>query len=117
MAAEGASFERSYRRASLVLWPRARFLAVLNQAGLSVTLPYLDELAQRWSESGEGQESPLWHDAHTLSAHILAHWLGQGSYPPRPDEGSTAADMLTSLARLKDTMRIDACPTLCLPDS
>jgi len=104
---EGASFERSYRRASLVLWPRARFLAVLNQAGLSVTLPYLDELAQRWTESGEGQESPVWHDAHTLSAHILAHWPGRDSHPARPDEGSRAADMLTSLARLKDTTRID----------
>ena len=30
---EGASFERTYRRAGLVLWPRARRLAVLNQAG------------------------------------------------------------------------------------
>ena len=27
---EGASFERTYRRAALVLWPNAHFLAVLN---------------------------------------------------------------------------------------
>jgi hypothetical protein len=40
----GASLERSYRRAGLVLWPRARRLAVLNQAGLPATLPYLEEL-------------------------------------------------------------------------
>ena len=39
---EGASLERSYRRAGFVLWPRARRLAVLNQAGLSTTLPYLE---------------------------------------------------------------------------
>ena len=32
---EGASFERTYRRAGLVLWPRARRLAVLNHAGLA----------------------------------------------------------------------------------
>ena len=40
----GASFERTYSRAALVLWPRERFLAVLNQAGLSVTLPFLADL-------------------------------------------------------------------------
>ena len=36
---EGASFERTYRRAGLVLWPAARRLAVLNSAGLRMTLP------------------------------------------------------------------------------
>ena len=50
---EGASFERTYRRAALVLWPRARRLAVLNQAGLAVTLPYLGDLTGRWTQSGE----------------------------------------------------------------
>ena len=46
---EGASFERTYRRAALVLWPSERIFAVLSQAGLSVTLPYLDDLARRWA--------------------------------------------------------------------
>jgi hypothetical protein len=55
---EGASFERTYRRAALVLWPRARRLAVLNQAGLTATLPYLTALTERWAESGEGLASP-----------------------------------------------------------
>ena len=36
---EGASFERTYARAALVLWPSARILAVLNQAGPATTLP------------------------------------------------------------------------------
>lgn len=71
---EGASFERSYQRAALVLWPRARKLAVLNQAGLAVTLPYLADLASRWAQSGADQLSPLWCDAHALSGHMLAHW-------------------------------------------
>ena len=31
---EGASFERTYRRAPLVLWPSERVFAVLSQAGL-----------------------------------------------------------------------------------
>ena len=37
---EGASFERSYRRVAFVLWSRDHFFAVLNQAGLPVTLPF-----------------------------------------------------------------------------
>jgi hypothetical protein len=40
---EGASFERSYHRAALVIWPRARFTSVLLQAGVGAALPYLAE--------------------------------------------------------------------------
>src|SRR5207253_3319538 len=79
---EGASFERTYRRAGLVLWPRARRLSVLNQAGLAATLPYLDALTGRWAESGAGLASPLWREAHELSGHILRTWPRQvGWYP------------------------------------
>jgi predicted 2-oxoglutarate/Fe(II)-dependent dioxygenase YbiX len=107
---EGASFERTYRRAALVLWPRGRRLAVLNQASLPVTLPYLGELTRRWAESGEGPESPWWREAHDLSGHMLRTW-------PRPvvswysgptKSPSNAGEMLTLLSRLKDTARIDA---------
>ena len=55
---EGASFERTYRRAALVLWPHARQLAVLNQAGLVASLPYLGELTGRWAASGADLTSP-----------------------------------------------------------
>jgi hypothetical protein len=41
---EGASFERTYRRAALVLWPHERLFAVINQAGVEVTLPYLADI-------------------------------------------------------------------------
>ncbi len=103
---EGASFERSYRRAALVLWPRARKLAVLNQAGPGVTLPYLADLAQRWTHSGEGKASALWCDAHALSGHMLAKWAPTQWHP-----GTTQADreteFLSSLTRLDDSERID----------
>jgi len=36
---EGASFERTYSRATLVIWPSNRTLAVINRAGPKVTLP------------------------------------------------------------------------------
>lgn len=40
---EGASFERSYRRAALVIWPQDRFASVLIQAGVGAALPHLAE--------------------------------------------------------------------------
>jgi 2OG-Fe(II) oxygenase superfamily len=40
---EGASFERSYHRAALVIWRRERYAEVLLQAGVAAALPYLKE--------------------------------------------------------------------------
>jgi predicted 2-oxoglutarate/Fe(II)-dependent dioxygenase YbiX len=106
---EGASFERTYRRAALVLWPRERRLVVLNQAGLAVTLPYLGALTGRWADSGEGPASPLWREAHELSGHMLRTWPRQvGWYPGSTAAHSDGATMLTLLSRLQDTARIDA---------
>jgi hypothetical protein len=42
---EGVSFERSYHRAALVLWPLSRFIDVLLQAGVRAALPYLESTA------------------------------------------------------------------------
>ncbi len=103
---EGASFERSYKRAALVLWPSERLFAVLSQAGLPVTLPYLDDFARRWAESGEHQRSPLWCEAHDLAGHMLAQWPKQGGYQ-RHRTPSDAARMLVSLTALDDTAAIE----------
>jgi hypothetical protein len=103
---EGASFERTYRRAAFVLWPSARRLAVLNQAGLGVTLPYLKDLAQRWTQSGESRESPTWGEAHVLAGHMLRDWPASPGY-----FGAGHADevisMLSSLTQLHDTVHAD----------
>jgi hypothetical protein len=99
---EGASFERTYRRAGLVLWPRARRLAVLNQAGPGTTLPYLEDLAERWEASGAKPDSPLWHEADELSGHMLASWPSW-----RGDEDAGAGRMLAVQTRLKNAPRIE----------
>jgi hypothetical protein len=104
----GASFDRTYRRAALVLWPGARILAVLNQAGLPVTLPYLEDLTERWIAGGEGPQSALWHQAHELSGHMVASWPARGWYPSDDGKPTEAARMLAVLTRLGDTERIDA---------
>jgi hypothetical protein len=103
---EGASFERTYRRAALVLWPQARRLAVLNQAGLPVTSPYLDGLIGRWAASGGDRESPLWHEAHQLAGHMLRTWPRGACYSRQGDE-SDSARMLALMTRLKDTEHIE----------
>jgi len=102
---EGATFERSYHRATLVLWPSRTRLAVVNQAGLPATLPYLADLADRWVAGGEDQSSPLWTHAHELSGHMLASWP-RGRWGPEKSP-SDAAAFLASLSQLGDTQRID----------
>ncbi|MEI8397203.1 MAG: 2OG-Fe(II) oxygenase [Rhodospirillaceae bacterium] len=105
---EGASFERSYRRASLVLWPRERFLAVLNQAGLPATLPYLADLAGRMSAAGLGHEAPEWQQAHELAGHMLSGWSEQPWHSWRDKAPTEAARMLAALVQLGDSERIEA---------
>ncbi|MDP1899808.1 MAG: 2OG-Fe(II) oxygenase [Rubrivivax sp.] len=104
---EGASFERSYQRAALVLWPQQQRLQVLARAGLAVTLPYLDALVARWKASGTISGDAPWQEAHELCGHMLRGWPpGTGRHG---DEGrSQAAQMLALLARLNDTEQIDA---------
>ncbi len=101
---EGASFERTYRRAGFVLWPAARRLAVLNQAGLGATLPYLENLTARWETSGASIQSPLWREADELSGHMLRSWPRSSR---RRDDDAEAGRMLDLQVRLGNVKRID----------
>jgi hypothetical protein len=101
---EGASFERTYRRAVLVLWPHDRTFAVLCQAGLTATLPYLEGMVEQWIEGGTDFASPLRRDAHDLAGHMIAQWPKPGWRPHQGDDAQTeAARMLAALTRLEDT--------------
>ncbi len=99
---EGASFDRTYRRAALVLWPSARIFAVLNQAGLSATLPYLEALVHRWDASGAKKPSPLRKDALELAGHMLSTWPARPWYASADTRPSEWAHMFMLLARLGD---------------
>jgi hypothetical protein len=105
---EGATFERTYRRAALVLWPRDRTAAVLCQAGLPVTLPYLGDIVQRWADGGGDGRAALWQKAHNLAGHMIEQWPTQHWYPRQDATLSDAARMLGMLARLEDADRIEA---------
>jgi hypothetical protein len=90
---EGASFERSYHRAALVIWPRDRYAGVLLQAGISAALPHLRErIAAR---------DPA---APAIAEQIIEAWEN----PPSawayrsPDKEPSRAEMLRLLQKLGD---------------
>jgi predicted 2-oxoglutarate/Fe(II)-dependent dioxygenase YbiX len=111
---EGASFDRTYARAALVVWPSARILAVLNQAGLETTLHYLAELLAGWKASGSGTSSPLRGQARELAQHMIASWP-QRTWIERDCSESTAwGRMLQLLADLGDAPLVKAMTGLLL---
>ncbi|TXL71371.1 2OG-Fe(II) oxygenase [Vineibacter terrae] len=108
---EGATFERTYSRAALVMWPSERTFAVLNQAGLAVTLPYLADLAdlaERWATDGADRQAPLWDQAHELAGHMLSTWPSRHWYPRQNKAPSEIAQMLAVLTRLHDGAHVEA---------
>jgi hypothetical protein len=91
---EGVSFERAYRRAALILWPRARQIEVLLQAGVGAALPVLEAVL---AADGASADSP----ALDVAGRIVTHWARQK--PPRytaGQEGPLRARMLRCLARV-----------------
>lgn len=103
---EGASYERTYQRAAMVLWPRARKLKMLSEAGPAVSLPYLAGLAARWTSSGDGKNAALWLDAHALSGQMLLSWPNEPRYKGASDP-EREASMISTLIELDDLERID----------
>lgn len=92
---EGVSFERAYRRAALILWPQARQVDVLLQAGVGSALPGLEVLL-----AADGA-SP---DALDMVERIVAHWA-QHSRPRYAfgRDGQQRVGMLHCLARFGAT--------------
>ena len=104
---EGASFERSYQRAALVLWPQSRKLEMLARAGFGASLPTLDGLVLRWVAEGAEPGNVTWREAHALVGQMLACWPAQATASVQ--EGRSAVEVvLNHLVRLQDREQIDA---------
>lgn len=101
----GASFERSYRRAALVLWPQTGKLSVIAGAGLAVSLPYLDAQVERWRAAAAEPQAKLRREAQQLAEQIIRHWPEtiQWYRASTPGHG---ARFLTSLCQLQDRASI-----------
>ena len=104
---EGASFERSYQRAALVLWPHAQRLRLIARAGLAASMPALDGLVKVWVDGGAEPGDASWHEAHALAAQMLACWPVRTTHGAR-DGQSVEALMLSCLVRLQDREHIAA---------
>jgi hypothetical protein len=105
---EGASFERTYSRAALILWPRDRVLAVINQAGPKVTLPFLADLTDRWVAGGADRASGLRLQARALTQHMIATWQMGEWYPRSGSDPTDAGRFLDLMLRLGDTAGLEA---------
>jgi predicted 2-oxoglutarate/Fe(II)-dependent dioxygenase YbiX len=105
---EGASFDRTYARAALVIWPSSRILAVLNQAGLEATLPYLGELLGKWQAAGPKKGLALSQQAVELAGHMIASWPERSWHERDRAEPSDLGRMFDLLARLGDLALVEA---------
>jgi predicted 2-oxoglutarate/Fe(II)-dependent dioxygenase YbiX len=102
---EGATFERSYCRAAVVLWPRKHAVSIIHQVGLSASLPALEALVQQWD--GKDPEAKTRQNACRLARSIAADWPGQSNYHYRTKENSLGR-FLACLRRLDDHSHIES---------
>ena len=104
---EGASFERSYQRAALVLWPEAQRLRLIARAGFAASMPALDGMVRAWIDSGAEPGRGTWHEAHDLAAETLACWPVQAAR--RVHDGPSAESVvLSQLVQLQDREHIES---------
>jgi predicted 2-oxoglutarate/Fe(II)-dependent dioxygenase YbiX len=99
---EGASFERHYQRAALILWPRNRRAAVLAAGGLAVSVPALLALVQHWEAAGASAGDDLWRQARALAAAIRDGWPQDSWSRRRASEERRTRDLFAVQLRLGD---------------
>jgi hypothetical protein len=98
----GGSFERAYRRAALVLWPRKLRMTVLAQATPAKLLPFLLLQSSRWRERGASVEDPEYQELCELASQILAKWPREPFRRYVRAQNEEAA-LLDSLVNLRET--------------
>jgi hypothetical protein len=102
---EGASFERSYRRAAMVVWDEQRCPDVLLQAGAEAAIPHFRkriEEASHGSESPEGFESC--RQIASLAVLIIDSWAARShSYVAWRHAGNLAGKRAEMLELLRST--------------
>ncbi len=95
---DGATFDRIYSRAALVVWPCGQTLAIISLAGLRQSLPYLTELVAQMAAA----EAPaLKQQALQLAGLMLDTWPHRPQYNYGSDPAPST--MLGLLQQLADT--------------
>lgn len=99
---EGASFERTYSKAALVIWPKGKKLATINQSGLQHSLPFLRNLITHSSAQTDEQ-------ALQLATLMIDTWpqKPQDSYRRSDPNAKTMLELLQQLAKLTDSALLE----------
>ena len=102
---EGASYERSYHRAALVLWPQERYADVLLQAGVVAALPYLNQLIANGKKSRP--------EAMALAERMVEAWQKDArpldyhsAFANRP-EASHRTEIMSALGKLEADLLLE----------
>lgn len=106
---EGASFERAYRRAALVLWPSADFLSIVAGADVNDALAYLDALCERATRGEDRVRAAALADA------IVVRLADTEWFPFRATELTPAARLLGLVRRLDHAAGVETCFERVLP--
>jgi hypothetical protein len=99
---EGASFERSYHRAALVIWPRDRFADVLLQAGVAAVLPHLKDRVRSCLQPSAPKAE---REAVVATAQrVIEAWEEHPGYPTYRESGAepNRSEMIQLLGQLGD---------------
>ncbi len=102
---EGASFDRSYHRAAIVLWQETRYPEVLLQRGAGAVIPYLKKRLVELDEPAKAsRRAELHRSVCSLAKLVIGVWERQsGAYDS--DKESKAAkrtEMLKLLLQMED---------------
>jgi hypothetical protein len=106
---EGASFERTYRRAAIVLWPSEALLSVLAGADIPDALDYLESRIERARSDDDRVRAKALADAIAKRLAGSA-WFSYSSNQPTP-----AARLLEALRRLDHVAGIEGVVERVLP--
>ena len=109
---EGATYERSYHRAALILWPRTRYAETLMQSGVRALVPYLRKELDDWlRQPNPTQQSEQWRMLAALASKAISRWNKQteyrGHFYPESSEQTSQADMLGVLVDLGDPLLLE----------
>lgn len=99
---EGVYYDRLHQCTALVIWPRTHRAAAIADGGLTVSMPYLSRLMDRWQEAGAVADDATWREAHALALAIRDAWPGEDWQGRQASHDGLAAALLDALSRLGD---------------
>lgn len=103
---EGASFERTYLRAALVLWPDSRYDEICASAGLDSIIARFGQLITATPAEKKATGAARCTEARERASHFLS--LLPDEWPRYEDNAARLTRLLRHLARFKDADLIES---------